>query len=777
MLAVAGCYEQPSVTCKIECTPSVADSCPDGMQCNEAGLCNVGGASCTGPSVDWRAIGVGARHVCGLSMTGEVYCWGDNSLGQIGTGMMGDPIPRVTLVNGGPYNTLAVGSEHTCALDGDGKPWCWGQNAYGQARGAGPGTSLTPIDTTLPANAPSFDQLAAGGRQTCAIGNGELWCWGHRTFTNGTAASQATHVAATINDWTSISCGKDHCCGLSTSMGALCFGENSQGQLGNATTAASSTPVPAGLPAGMTPIFLVAGHQYSCAIVGAAGATAGELWCWGRNTNGTHIIDTGNSDKLSPTRMGSDADWTSLSPAHHYACGQRGRQVYCWGDSYAGGYGDGIWGHFNVTLANAVNVGEADEVVLHPGAPEVNDDVEIGCRRTGTEVDCFGDDSYGQLARGTTTRRGTPVEVTPPGGHTWSRVVAGHQHTCAILDDKTLYCWGMTDDGEANAGMAVGNDAPCNDRDPCDIAEPLAMPAPIDHVDDVTAGDHFSCARIGAVVRCWGLDYRGYIGPFQPEVTRTLPGPGGAGWTTLFGGDQATCGITTANQLACWGYVPYNMMTSTPTNLTGLDNIIAVTFGSNFGCVLDAFKQRICWGENNRGQLGVGNQSSLNFSQRISDVEILSVSTFADHTCTVKSSGLLQCFGSNDYRESGAMDTSQNYSVPVTVKKTNSVDLTMCTQTSVGTDFSCAVCGGRVYCFGYNGTAQLGRGVVYTEDPTEIADEVKLPVDERFTTVVTGNNHACALAETGKIYCWGDSMHGQIGDGTQSRNLPTPVGR
>jgi alpha-tubulin suppressor-like RCC1 family protein len=776
MLVLASCYEQPSTVCKIECTPSVANSCPDGMQCNEAGLCNIGGASCTGPSVDWRAIGVGSRHVCGLSTTGEVYCWGDNSLGQIGQGMMGDPIPTVTLVSGGPYNALAVGSEHTCAIDGDGKPWCWGQNAYGQTRGAGPGTSLLPVDTTLPANTPRFDQITAGGRATCALGNGELWCWGHRNFTNGTAASQATHVSPTINDWTSISCGVNHCCGISTSMGPLCWGENANGQLGNNSTVASTMPVIPLLPGGTTTISIVAGHQYTCAIVGSAGATAGELYCWGRNTAGTHLIDEMNFDRAVPVQMGTDADWTAFAPAHHYFCAQKGRQIYCWGDSTAGAYGDGIWAHYNTTFPG-VMVGEADEIVLQPGTPEVNDNVEIACRRTGTDVDCSGDDSYGELARGVTTRRGTPVEITPPGGHTWTKVVLGHRHSCAILDDKSLYCWGMTDDGEANAGPALGGDAPCNGRDPCDIAKPTQMPSPIDRADDVTAGDHFSCARNGTSVRCWGLDYRGYIGPFQPDVTRAVPGPSGAGWTTLFGGDTVTCGITTANLLACWGYVPYNMGGATPQNLTGLDNIVGVTFGENFGCALDQFHQRICWGENGRGQLGVGNQSPLTFTQKTSAVEIQAVSANGNHMCAAKTTGALQCWGSNDWRESGAMSTSVDYSTPVTVKTTNNVDLAMCTNAATGLQFSCGVCGGRVFCWGNNQVAQLGRGTPYTEDPTEIAEEVKLPASEVFDTVVAGADHACALSTTGKLYCWGDNTHGQLGDGRQSLNLPTPIGR
>ncbi|HSD87680.1 MAG TPA: hypothetical protein VLB44_09195, partial [Kofleriaceae bacterium] len=115
--ACAGCYEEPTATCVIRCTPSDPNSCPGDLTCNAAGLCNTGGAACSGPSIAWSSIGLGARHACGRSLTGDIYCWGDNSVGQLATGMSGDVIATPTKVMAGPFKALAVGAEHSCALD------------------------------------------------------------------------------------------------------------------------------------------------------------------------------------------------------------------------------------------------------------------------------------------------------------------------------------------------------------------------------------------------------------------------------------------------------------------------------------------------------------------------------------------------------------------------------------------------------------------------------------------------------------------------------------
>ncbi|HTL37864.1 MAG TPA: hypothetical protein VL326_32255 [Kofleriaceae bacterium] len=777
LLALASCYEQPSTTCEILCKPGGVDNCPDGMACNADGLCNTAGASCKGPTVPWASIGVGAKHVCGLSDSGEVYCWGDNSFGQVGTGAVGPPVPVVTKVplpSDSSYHSLTVGADHTCVLDNMGKPWCWGQNNDGQTRGAGPGQSPAPVQTLL-GQAPTFETIDAGAEETCGIGGGQLWCWGDRNFTNGTQASQATRVG-TLGDWTNISCGNDHCCGISTSMGVLCFGANNVGQLGTGSRTDSPTPVPpSGLPtAGKTPIAITARYGVSCTILSGNG-TSGELYCWGLNT-GTDIIDQTNNDHLNPIRMGTESDWTRITLGSYWGCAERGGRFYCFGTSGTGGLGNGKWGNYDKIVTDPVDLGPADELQYGLGPIDTSDDVEVGCRRTGTQVDCWGDNAYGGLALGSTSRRAGPVLISPPSGRTWKHVEAGHHHTCATLDNNVLYCWGGTSFGAANAGIELGNSAPCVEGEVCDLAVPTAMPAPIDQAEAITAGDEFSCARNGSSIYCWGASYRGYTGPGSSNPIHPLVAPSAGTWSELMGGDMVTCGTTTANDFACWGYVPA-MQTDSPMSL-GISGVRSVAFGENSGCVVTTGDFRTCWGSNNRGQLGMGSAgSTVLFGNRMSVGGVASMDFDDEHACSLMVDGTVRCWGSNDTRESGSSITSADTLAPQTIKRAGGSDLTQCTAVSIGADYSCALCNGRVFCWGTNERGELGRDSLYSYPSTEIADEVKLPAGAAFIEMSAGHHHGCAMNVNGELYCWGDSLNGQVGDGTQSKNLPQPVGR
>src|SRR4051812_46780492 len=104
----AACYEPP-VACGITCAAS--NECPGDATCT-AGVCVPPGGTCAG--LELRAIGAGTRHVCALDGDGHLYCWGDNRLGQVGTG--GDlVVPAPARVSDDVWDQLSVGAEHSCA--------------------------------------------------------------------------------------------------------------------------------------------------------------------------------------------------------------------------------------------------------------------------------------------------------------------------------------------------------------------------------------------------------------------------------------------------------------------------------------------------------------------------------------------------------------------------------------------------------------------------------------------------------------------------------------
>lgn len=140
------------------------------------------------------ALGVGGSHTCGLTAEGQVYCWGNNGFGQLGTlvdvtcpsGMWcsREPVP----VSGAlEFTAIAVGGIHTCGLTTSGHAYCWGSNHVGQLGNPSvvkdsefsPRTS-TPVPVVGEIR---FALLSAGAENTCGITeSGELYCWGSNQY-------------------------------------------------------------------------------------------------------------------------------------------------------------------------------------------------------------------------------------------------------------------------------------------------------------------------------------------------------------------------------------------------------------------------------------------------------------------------------------------------------------------------------------------------------------------------------------------------------------------
>jgi alpha-tubulin suppressor-like RCC1 family protein len=125
---------------------------------------------------DWTAVSAGFYHTCALKTDGTLWCWGDNTSGQLGLGTASTTPGQVT-AGTAPWTVVTAGQSHTCALQADGTLWCWGENADGQLGIGSNLPSAAPVVVT--ASPSSWSAVAAGGAHTCAVaGDGTLWCWG-----------------------------------------------------------------------------------------------------------------------------------------------------------------------------------------------------------------------------------------------------------------------------------------------------------------------------------------------------------------------------------------------------------------------------------------------------------------------------------------------------------------------------------------------------------------------------------------------------------------------
>lgn len=196
------------------------------------------------------AIASGADHVCAITKTGGVVCWGMNTDGQLGDGTKKEQaIPtQVTGLTSGVVG-IAGGGNHTCALTSNGRILCWGLNNYGQ------------------------------------VGEG---------VADGDRLKLTPTAVAGLSDAVAISAGSHHTCAISRSRGALCWGFNTRGELGDGTVEQRIQPTPVvGLSSGV--IALSAAGYFSCAL-----ATGGAPYCWGNNRTGQ--LGNGTKDTYySPT--------------------------------------------------------------------------------------------------------------------------------------------------------------------------------------------------------------------------------------------------------------------------------------------------------------------------------------------------------------------------------------------------------------------------------------------------------------------------------------------
>ena len=349
-------------------------------------------------------------------------------------------------------SAVSAGFAHTCALLANGEVKCWGANDHGQLGDGTGADSAVPVDVALPAPATA---LAAGYVHSCAVAGGAVYCWGDNTtgeLGDGTTTSRLTPVeveglagATAITggggeDAGTVATFYGHSCAL-TPLGLACWGSNDSGQLGDGTFIERTSPVmTAGLPA--VPVAVAAGDRHTCAVAG------GGVWCFGSNGAGQLGNGATTDAPVPQLAVGAGALAVGAGAAHSCAvvAGVGGTGVLCWGLNAEGQVNGGnpspasVLTPVSPTLAAGVHPaavvgGRAHTCVLVPGVAN--------------GVTCFGANDASQLT-GAATPRGF-VSVSLPAAQT---LAAGYEHTCALLADGGLECWGIDDRGELGSGSA-----------------------------------------------------------------------------------------------------------------------------------------------------------------------------------------------------------------------------------------------------------------------------------------------------------------------------------
>lgn len=381
-----------------------------------AAACAAACSSDTGPSggssrLTGRLV-AGATNTCALDHSGAAFCWGAGSSGQLGNGGMAES-PTPVRVIGGPYSALSATDNAVCGLRFDGAVDCWGGL----------------VDACCGQPVP---------RATVAV---------------------PTRVASAIR-FSHISLGALAMCGLDASHRAFCWGDESNGALGNGVDSGTSVPP-------VTP--LAGGHVFASLSEGVFGGCGldgtGQAWCWGANIFGE--LGTGDESSLTvastPVAVSGGLRFAQLSVGAAYACGvtTTGTTV-CWGNNIGAALGDGTM----TGRSSPTPVMGAHFVTVFAGAK--NDIVDHTCALDATgAASCWGTNESGQLGGPSTEvcnfGNGLSCSTSPVavgGGLTFTTLALGNSHTCGMVADGHVYCWGRNDEGELGDGTTTTSMAP-----------------------------------------------------------------------------------------------------------------------------------------------------------------------------------------------------------------------------------------------------------------------------------------------------------------------------
>ena len=303
---------------------------------------------------DAISVSLGEQHTCAVLDTGVLKCWGRNNHGQIGVGSGGDKdTPQTVNVGSGRTTTsVYLGYHHSCAILDDQSVKCWGRNQDGEL---GVGSTTSSFNTpqainTLGTNRHAIS-LALGQGFTCALlDDGSIKCWGQDNFGQrgdggGSGSDIRSPPSSAISlpagrTATQISAGEFHVCALLDDASVVCWGKNSEGQLGDGTTTQRTAPVTtSSFGSGHSASFISAGYDHTCALL-----TDGGVRCWGSNNNG-QLGDGTSTDRTSPPssdiNLGSGYTAIGVSAGGGHTCAMlNDGDMKCWGARGGGQLGD-----------------------------------------------------------------------------------------------------------------------------------------------------------------------------------------------------------------------------------------------------------------------------------------------------------------------------------------------------------------------------------------------------------------------------------------------------
>ncbi|MBA2661529.1 MAG: hypothetical protein H0U74_04495 [Bradymonadaceae bacterium] len=302
----------------------------------------------------------------------------------------------------------------------------------------------------------------------------------------------------------------------------------------------------------------------------------------------------------------------------------------------------------------------------------------------------------------------------------------------------------------------------------------------------VTAGFNHTCAirAQGGGVHCWGANDIGQLG-------NNAAGTDSNAAVYVFNLSTArsvsshtnhTCVSRDDNQVRCWGLNSRGQLGNgsvvnapVPVETTNVFTAASIANGGAHTCARNHSGEILCWGANGQGQLGNGEILAGDFNHVKSIVKLnaqdnmgdnLAIALGSAHSCALRSDQTVWCWGFNQVGQVGQSNMVQAYRWPTKITQIEGA-----ISIASGLNHSCAVNqAGQVWCWGEGIRGQLGNGLTARNHVP-----VRAEMPTRAVRVVAGFNHSCAIDVNRDVYCWGDNGRGQLGAGLAATSRATPI--